>query len=68
MIEQIKYVDGSLQDTIFKHDQLFNHMRHGVKGRQQHKNCDSDQNGIGNLVQKMPHENFRVKPPGQSGD
>ena len=44
MKEQIKNVNGSSQGTIFKHYQLFKHMRHGLKGRKQHKDCGNDEN------------------------
>ena len=43
MIEQIKYVDGSVQGAIFKHDQFFNNMRHRAEGSKQQKDGSKDE-------------------------
>lgn len=55
MKAKIEYIDRPGQVAVFEHDDFFDHMRHGAKGRQQHKGCDKNQNRIGYAVKYSPH-------------
>ena len=43
MIEQVKYVYGSGQGAVFKHDEFFNNMRHRTERGQQQKDGGNDE-------------------------
>ena len=55
MKTQIEYVDRPGQAAVFEHDQFFDHMRHGAKGRQQHKGRNENQHRKRYTVKQTPH-------------
>ena len=55
MKAQIEYVDRPAQITVFKHDDFFDHMRHGAKWRQQQKGCNKNHNRKRYTVKQTPH-------------
>ena len=67
MKAQIEYIDRLGQVAVFEHDDFFDHMRHGAKGRQQHKGRDKNQNRIGYAVKYPPHVDISVRTPCRHG-
>ena len=55
MKQEIKDVYRSMELAVFQHDDLFHHMRHGMKRRQQHEDCKHDQDREGQLVEEPEH-------------
>ncbi len=55
MKHKIKDVNRPMKLAVFQHEDLFHHMRHGVKRRQQHENRKNDQNRKWQLVEKIEH-------------
>ena len=55
MVKQVENVDGSVQCAVFQHHQLFDHVGHGPKGRQQHKYGQDDQKSVGYFIEKFQY-------------
>jgi len=55
MKQEVKNVKGSVELAVFQHDDLFHHMRHGMKRRQQHEDRKNDQNRKRKLVEELEH-------------
>ena len=55
MEQKIKDVNWPMELAVFQHDDLFQHVRHGMKGRQQHENGKDDQNRKRKLVEELKH-------------
>lgn len=55
MEEEVKDVNRPMELAVFQHDDLFHHVRHGMKRRQQHENRKDDQNRKGKLVEELEH-------------
>jgi len=60
MEQEVKDIDGSMELTVFQHEDFFYHVRHGVERCQQHENRKNDQNRKRKLVEELVHAQLLV--------
>jgi hypothetical protein len=64
VIEQVEDVNWSGKGPVFKHDQFFENMGHGLEWRQQHENYQRYQDGIWNFLDYADHKKASTSADG----